>query len=64
MLDVKAEDKKGGLLTTHQNALKIINQNCEKLNLTDIWKTLKARKNTRIHGARRSPKLNADLVSF
>ena len=36
VIDVK-EDKKGGLPRTHQNALKIINQNCEELNLTDIW---------------------------
>lgn len=33
VLDVK-EDKKGALPRTHQNALKIINQNCEELNLT------------------------------
>lgn len=31
VLDVK-KDKKGGLPRTYQNALKIINQNCEKLN--------------------------------
>ena len=35
VLDVK-EDKKGGLLRTYQNDLKIINQNCEELNLIDI----------------------------
>ena len=39
VLDV-TEDKKGSLPRTHQNALKIINQNCEELNLTDIWRTL------------------------
>ena len=39
VLDFK-EDKKGGLPRTHQNDLKIINQNCKELNLTDIWRTL------------------------
>ena len=43
MLDVK-EDNKGGLPRTYQNALKIINQNCEELNLIDIWRTLNADK--------------------
>ena len=43
VLDVK-EDNKGGLPRTYQNALKIINQNCEELNLIDIWRTLNADK--------------------
>ena len=43
MLDVK-EDNKGGLPRTYQNALQIINQNCEELNLIDIWRTLNADK--------------------
>ena len=43
VLDVK-EDNKGGLPRTHQNALKIINQNCEELNFIDTWRTLNADK--------------------
>ena len=43
VLDVK-EDKKGGLPRTLQNTLKIINQNCEELNLTDTWRMLNAGK--------------------
>ena len=63
VLDVK-EDKKGGLPRTYQNALKIINQNCEELNLTDICRTLNADKHREKHGAGRSQKSNADLISF
>ena len=43
VLDFK-EDKKGGLPRTYQNALKIIQQNCEERNLTDIRRTMNADK--------------------
>ena len=60
VLDFK-EDKKGGLPRTYQNASKIINQNCEERNSTDIWRTLNADINTDIHGAGRSRKFNNKL---
>ena len=62
MLDVK-EDKKGGLPRTYQNALKIINQNCEELNLTDIWRTLKADKH-RYTWRRKKPEIQCRLDFF
>ena len=43
VLDVR-EDKKGCLPITYQNALKIINQNCEELNLIYVWRMLNADK--------------------
>ena len=62
MLDVK-EDKKGGLPRTYQNALKIINQNCEELNLTDIWRTLNADKH-RYTWRRKKPEIQCRLDFF
>ena len=64
MLDVK-EDKKGGFPRTHQNALKIINQNCEKLNLhvTNIWRTLNADKH-RYTWCRKKPEIQCRLDFF
>ena len=43
VLDFK-EDKKGSLPRTYQNALKIIQQNCEELFLIDIWRMMNADK--------------------
>ena len=48
---------------THQNALKIINQNCEELNLTDIWRTLNADKH-RYTWRRRKPEIRCRLDFF
>ena len=62
VLDVK-EDKKGGLPRTHQNALKIINQTCEELNLTDVWRTLNAGKH-RYTWRRRKPEIQCRLDFF
>ena len=62
VLDVK-EDKKGGLPRTYQNALKIINQNCEELNLTDIWKTLNPDKH-RYTWRRKKPEIQCRLDFF
>ena len=62
VMDVK-DDKKGGLPRTHQNALKIINQNCEELNLTDIWRTLNADKH-RYTWRQRKPEIHCRLDFF
>lgn len=62
MLDFK-EDKKGGLPRTYQNALKIINQYCEELNLTDIWRTLNADKH-RYTWRRKKPEIQCRLDFF
>ena len=62
VLDVK-EDKKGGLPRTHQNALKIINQTCEELNLTDVWRTLNAGKH-RYTWRRKKPEIQCRLDFF
>ena len=62
VLDVK-EDKKGDLPRTYQNALKIINQNCEELNLTDIWRTLNADKH-RYTWRRKKPEIQCRLDFF
>ena len=39
VLNVK-EDKKGGLLRTHQNAFKVVKQACEGLELNDVRRTM------------------------
>lgn len=62
VLDVK-EDKKGGLPRDYQNALKIIQQNCEELNLTDIWRTLNAVKH-RYTWCRKKPEIQCRLDVF
>ena len=62
VLDDK-EDKKGGLPRTHQNALKIIKQNCEELNLTDIWRMLNADKH-RYTRRRKKPEIQCRLDFF
>ena len=46
-----------------QNALKIINQNCEELNLTDIWRTLNAGKH-RYTWRRKKPEIQCRLDFF
>ena len=59
VLDFK-EDKKGGLPRTYQNALKIIQQNCEELILIDIWRTMNADKH-RYTWRRKKPEIQCRL---
>ena len=62
VLDFK-EDKKGGLPRTYQTALKIIQQNCEELNLIDIWRTMNADKH-RYTWRRKKPEIQCRLDFF
>ena len=62
VLDFK-EDKKGGLPRTYQNALKIIQQNCEELNLIDIWRTMNVDKH-RYTWRRKKPEIQCRVDFF
>ena len=62
VLDVE-KDKKGGLPKTYQNALKVINQKCGDLDLSDIWRTLHPN-NHRYTWHRRKPEIHCKLDFF
>ena len=62
VLDFK-EDKKGSLPRTYQNALKIIQQNCEELFLIDIWRMMNADKH-RYTWRRKKPEIQCRLDFF
>ena len=57
------KDKKGGLPRTHQNALKVVKQACEELDLTDIWRTLNP-ESQRFTWRRRKPEIQCRLDFF
>ena len=62
VLNVK-EDKKGGLPRTHQNALNVVKQACEELDLTDIWRILNPDSH-RYTWRRRKPEIQCRLDFF
>ena len=57
MLDLN-KDKKGGLAKTHKNALKVVQDLSESLELSDAWRPRD------ILGANGNPTSTADLTFF
>ena len=57
------ENKKGGLAKTHKNALKVVQDLSESLELSDAWRIL-IRRPRDILGANGNPTSTADLIFF
>ena len=59
------KDKKGGKLTTHRNSLKVIQNNRDNLDLTDIWRDLNKPRGEKIHiETKNKPEIHCRLDFF
>ena len=62
MLDIET-DKKGGVAKTHQHSLKVVEEFCQKLDLTDVWRILNPHSH-RYTWRRRRPNVHCRLDFF